>query len=168
MDLPRLCLSEANLDHITELGTRDAHREDAESRRWCVNARHTQAHRLIHKLQPLHPQMSSSLRNLSSVWDYLCLILSPAPTEMPEGAGGVRMTCRALRAADWIQAGPWKIPENSHWSRHISIFIMPRLHSPGWSLLSVSSHILIDSQILLWWYYKLGLIECVEMNSQHK
>lgn len=108
MDLPRLCLSEANLDHITELGTRDAHREDAESRRWCVNARHTQAHRLIHKLQPLHPQMSSSLRNLSSVWDYLCLILSPAPTEMPEGAGGVRMTC------SWLDTGrplenPWKL-----------------------------------------------------------
>ena len=81
--------------------------------------------------------------SISPVWRYLLWLtsLSPAaPAAVPEGAGGVRVVCRAIRAADRIQTCCWistcfcQSPENSHWATNISICITPRLPRPACTL----------------------------------
>lgn len=94
---------------------------------------------------------------ISPVWGYLIRLasLSAAPAEVPEGAGGVRVACRAVRAADRVPACCWistcfcQSPENSHWSTNISIFITPRLHSPGCGCFLVTFQFMTSVQFLL-------------------
>lgn len=85
------------------------------------------------------------------------LHLSTASVEMPEGAGGVRVTCGAHRVADWIQTGGHPAKALSVRACKLTLiqkypYRMPGLHSPGCSLFSDS---LIIFQMKLSWHHKL-------------